>query len=380
MSRWPKVALGEICSPAERQVIPVAGQTYRQLGVRLWGEGAYEREAIDGANTKYAYFNRIEADNLVVNKIWARNGSVAVTTPDQSGTHVSIEFPIFALDHTQVNPGWMRLLTKWRGFWAACDEKAQGTSGKNRIKPQQFLSISIPLPSLDEQRAIVARLDAVAEKARQVEANLDEIEADLDALCRSFVFSPQTKPATLTPMRELLRLRQPDVFVDREQTYHFAGVYSFGRGVFKSVIKSGSEFAYEWLSILRKDDFTYPKLMAWEGALGVVPAECDGLVVSPEFPVFTVNTDIVLPEVLDVYFRTPQIWSELAAISTGTNQRRRRLQPSAFLEYQMPVPPMSIQKQLREIIQRRNDTNIKHAETRQTLKALLSSMLENILN
>jgi type I restriction enzyme S subunit len=78
------------------------------------------------------------------------------------------------------------------------------------------------------------------------------------------------------------------------------------------------------------------------------------------------------------HYRTPQIWSELAAISTGTNQRRRRLQPSAFLDYQMPVPPMSSQKKLREIVQRRTETNAKHAETRKSLKALLPSMLEQI--
>ncbi len=78
MGRWPIVALGDVCSLAERKVIPVEGQIYRQLGVRLWGEGAYERLMIDGANTKYSYFKRIETDDLVVSKIWARNGSLGV--------------------------------------------------------------------------------------------------------------------------------------------------------------------------------------------------------------------------------------------------------------------------------------------------------------
>jgi len=32
----------------------------------------------------------------------------------------------------------------------------------------------------------------------------------------------------------------------------------------------------------------------------------DRMVVSPEFPVFTIHTDEVLPEVLDIYFRTPE--------------------------------------------------------------------------
>lgn len=67
-----------------------------------------------------------------------------------------------------------------------------------------------------------------------------------------------------------------DVAVDGSVPYRFAGVYSFGRGVFPSVVKSGSEFSYERLSTVRTGDFIYPKLMAWEGALGVVPPEWDG--------------------------------------------------------------------------------------------------------
>jgi hypothetical protein len=45
--------------------------------------------------------------------------------------------------------------------------------------------------------------------------------------------------------------------------------------------------------------------MAWEGAFGIVPSELEGFVVSPEFPVFEVIEERVLPETLDIYFRTP---------------------------------------------------------------------------
>lgn len=248
------------------------------------------------------------------------------------------------------------------------------------LKLDDISKIEIWVPTLEEQRAIVARLDAVDDKARQVFAKLDEIEADLNALCRGLMLSPAEGKTKLMPMHELVVQRRPDVLVDRQKTYHFAGVYSFGRGVFKSVVKSGSDFAYEYLSTLKSGDFTYPKLMAWEGALGIVPPECDGLVVSPEFPVFSINTDIILPEILDVYFKTPQIWSTLAEISVGTNQRRRRLQPSAFLNYHMPVPPMAVQKRICETIKNSNEIKRKHAETRQSLKALLPSMLETLFS
>jgi type I restriction enzyme S subunit len=106
---------------------------------------------------------------------------------------------------------------------------------------------------------------------------------------------------------DLVKLRPPDVAVSSGEIYQFAGVYSFGRGVFKATLKSGNDFAYPRLTRLKTGEFVYPKLMAWEGALGVVPPECDGYVVSTEFPVFSINEDRVLPEVLDTYFRTPRV-------------------------------------------------------------------------
>ena len=125
----------------------------------------------------------MKSNDLVVNKIWARSGSVTVVPNHLTDCYVSGEFPLFELDQDRILPGWAKLLTKWKGFWLACDEKSQGTSGKNRIKPQQFLSVTIPLPnSITEQQTIVARLDAVTEKARQVAARLDATEADAERL------------------------------------------------------------------------------------------------------------------------------------------------------------------------------------------------------
>ena len=55
-----------------------------------------EREPVDGAATKYAQLFRAEEDDLIVNKIWARNGSVGVVTERLAGCYGSNEFPMFA--------------------------------------------------------------------------------------------------------------------------------------------------------------------------------------------------------------------------------------------------------------------------------------------
>ena len=48
---WSSVSLSEIASPIFRPVDVIPGKLYRTIGVRWWGEGAYERETIDGSTT-----------------------------------------------------------------------------------------------------------------------------------------------------------------------------------------------------------------------------------------------------------------------------------------------------------------------------------------
>ena len=372
--RWPMVPLGEVAEPVVRPITPQPSETYRFVGVKWWGEGAYEFARKLGAETAAPTLYRVEPDDIIINKIWARHGSLAVVPGELHGAVGSAEFPTFKADAGRLSPRWIHWWSKTKTAWDACSNSSFGSSGKNRIKPTEFLRIPIPLPNLEEQRRIVARLDAAEAHLRTISALRKGRDADCDQLLRTLISSaPGT---TLVPMSDLVRLREPDVTVDRSASYDFAGVYSFGRGVFRAGTKAGMDFAYPRLSTLRAGDFTYPKLMAWEGALGVVPPECDGCVVSTEFPVFEVMQDRVLPEVLDVHFRNPSVWPQLAGASTGTNARRRRLNPSDFLAYQFPLPSRSVQAQVakacrlsQEIRQR---DQVIDAETRAILPALLA--------
>jgi type I restriction enzyme S subunit len=178
----PAVPLREVAQPVSRTVTPVVGETYRQLGVRLWGQGAYEREPLDGGLTKYQHIFRAEHGDIVVNKIWARNGSVAVVDETLSGCHGSNEFPMFAPIPGRLDPRWMHWITKSRDFWTQCDEKSRGTSGQNRIKPERFLDVRIPLPSLAEQCRIVARIEELTAKIGEARGLRSAAHDELSAL------------------------------------------------------------------------------------------------------------------------------------------------------------------------------------------------------
>ncbi len=113
---WPEVPIGAVAGPVQRLVEPVPGVIYRQIGVRLWGQGAYERESMDGGATKYKTLNRVEAGDIIVNKIWARNGSVAMVPDELAGCHGSGEFPTFAVAPERLLPRWFHWATRTRWF------------------------------------------------------------------------------------------------------------------------------------------------------------------------------------------------------------------------------------------------------------------------
>ena len=138
---------------------PIVGKKYRQMGIRVWGKGGYEREILDGEDTKYQKLMKVEENDLVINKIWVRNGALTIVNKELEGSYVSTEFPTFKYDLNILHPLWLSFLIKQKKFWDLCSEKSFGTSGKNRIKPEEFLRVEIPLPSMEEQNRKVGILE-----------------------------------------------------------------------------------------------------------------------------------------------------------------------------------------------------------------------------
>lgn len=126
--------------------------------------------------------------------------------------------------------------------------------------------------------------------------------------------------------------------VDASSTYPTLGVKSHARGAFDSGVLQGASTAYKTLTQLQDGWLVYPKLMAWEGAMAVVPAELGGRWVTPEFVAYDVKGE----ELSRDYLRHLIAWSGfldwVRAGSAGTNVRRRRLQPAAFEAILIPLP------------------------------------------
>lgn len=367
---WPIVPLKNVLREQKLRIGTINGDNLPLLGVS--NVDGLHRSGKSRINDMSRYL-RVERDWFAYNPMRINVGSIGWAKDDNQTGIISPDYVVFSCTE-EVRPELIYWFLKHRQGLQAINAQTAG-SVRERLYFDSLARIKFPLPPIDDQRRVVTKIDRVFRQIKEIQALRQASAEEGDQMCRSIFRDGRYGPSTPTPMHELVTWRKPHVQVIATEAYEFAGVYCFGRGVFRGQRRTGSEFAYKQLTQIRANEFIYPKLMAWEGALAVIPQECDGLYVSPEFLVFTVNEDRVLPEVLDVHFRSPAVWPLLSGASTGTNVRRKRLNPGDFLNYEFPLPPRKAQEVLRSI--RKKVEQLHSARDRSAeLKALLPSILD----
>jgi type I restriction enzyme, S subunit len=154
---------------------------------------------------------------------------------------------------------------------------------------------------------------------------------------------------------EVLTLARDPVKVDAAATYPNLGIYSFGRGAFEKPPVDGDATSAETLYRVRRGQFIYSRLFAFEGAFALVPDTMDGYFVSNEYPTFDIDTDAASGEYLRIAICRPGTWREMASMTVGMGHRRQRLHPDAFLAYEMRLPPLDEQQRIVAAVQAADD-------------------------
>lgn len=340
---WAESSIAKVVTPVNRFEEPIPGKIYRQVGVRLWGQGAYERESIDGINTKYRSFNRTDVGDIIVNKIWARNGSVSVIFDGLEGCYVSGEFPLFKPKPKKLEEKWFYWITKTRWFWHRCDLQSRGTSGKNRIRPEKFLAIKIPLPPLSEQQRIVAKIEQLSAKIEERRKLQKEVEEESNAMLRS-AFKKLLKGSDRYPMKKVAPIVRRPVAIKPEEFYPELGVRSFGKGTFHKRALSGYEVGTKKLYWIHPADLVFHNVFSWEGAVAVAKEEDQGRVGSHRFISCVPKEGIATSDFLHFYFLTQEGLHKIGQASPGGAGRNRTLGLKKLEAIEVPV--VSYDKQL----------------------------------
>lgn len=387
MSNWPQVPLGELLSRADSPADLAPDTEYHEVTIRLWGKGVVSRGKVRGADVTTAR-RFVRSGQLILSKIDARNGALGMVPSELDGAIVSNDFPSFELQEAgRCLPGFMSWLVQSRSFVDLCKASSEGTTNRVRIKEDRFLQQRVPLPPLAEQQAIVARLDALADKSRQLTTHLDAVEADTDRLLIGLATRTDLSDAerarqgwTQGTLGDVLKLVSDPVSVKPEHSYPNVGVLSFARGLFAKPPIDGTTTSAATLYRIRAGQFVYSRLFAFEGAYAVAGHEHDGAFVSNEFPAFDINLEHANPEFLYAYFRSPDVWQSIARGSKGLGDRRQRVKPDQVLGHQLWLPPRQQTDRLGAVLPAVIDLRCRHAAIRDDNAALLHATLERLFS
>ncbi|MEU9315802.1 restriction endonuclease subunit S [Streptomyces sp. NPDC048295] len=167
---YPLRPLGEVMRLDIQRTPMKPATTYRLAGVLNAGKGVIAKGELDGGDTEYAAMNVLRVDQVVMRKLTAWEGPIAVVPAEFDGFVVSNEFPTFTLG-PELTPDWMRHICGSPRLWVEMKNRVSGTvQRRKRLAPEQLLQIQLPIPPREVQAQIVEMLDAVDSQIAALEA------------------------------------------------------------------------------------------------------------------------------------------------------------------------------------------------------------------
>ena len=379
MKAWPAVALGDLLSRSTETAVIAPDAEYHEVTIKLWGKGVVSRGKVRGSDV-VSVRRAVRANQLILSKIDARNGAIGMVPQELDGAIVSNDFPSFDFrDVRQCDPAFMGWLVRSTPFVALCKAASEGTTNRVRIMEDRFLAKQIALPPLAEQQALVARLDALAEKTRQLEAHLNAAERDAEHLL-ALRFRDAIANAPLRPMAEVAPLVRREAQITLDGSYPELGIRSFGKGTFHKPPLSGAEVGTKRLYRIEPGDLLFSNVFAWEGAIAIAQPEDAGRFGSHRFMTCQVNPVRTSAEFLRYYFLTDDGLLKIGEASPGGAGRNRTLGQEKLMAIEVPIPPLPIQQSFNHLQTEVAALKAQHAAQRTANAALLPAMLERVFS
>lgn len=178
-------------------------------------------------------------------------------------------------------------------------------------------------------------------------------------------FNPQYKTVRIG---DVLKLSKNIIAVESKVEYTRLTVKLFNKGIGERDKVLGSYIGTKRQTRVSAGQFVISKIDGKSAAFGIVEKKYDGAIVTPDFLVYDIDTEKILPEYLELVLRNETILNQFDTSSSGTTGRRR-LSQKVFENTKIALPSLEEQKSLvSEIIRIR--------KSQKNLEELLKSNIE----
>lgn len=370
---WKEVPLGEVIRQRKSFITIDDDITYKRCRVQTSARGVVLRDALRGAEIKTKKQQVCRAGDFLVAEIDAKAGGYGLVPLSLEGAVVSSHYFLFEVDEAQLDREYLGWYSRTNRFFDQV--RAVGSTNYAAIRPGSVLQYTMPLPSLLEQRRMVARLDRAAAAVASRSASADAVDAEIAATLAA-AFARIIADAPRAPMGDVAPLVRRPVTIDPDASYSEVGVRSFYRGVFTRRTIKGEEFDWQKLFLINEGDLVFSNLMAWEQAIGLAGLEHANSVGNHRMLTCEADRTCVTPDFLFYYFTTQEGFRQVLGASPGTMVRNKTLSTKLLPTITVPVPRLDDQRWFDKLQDAARAARAVKADAGAELAALLPAMLD----
>lgn len=270
-------------------------ETYKILGVRSYGLGAYLNREVLGSTLKMKKYQKAKKDHLFWCKVDTKNGAFGIITEELEDGLGSSNMTFAELDTKKINVNYLQLFFQSKKFNAYMDSQVVGTTNRKYIKFNNLLNeVKLSLPSLEIQKKIVKNYQTKINLATEQEQKAKNLEEEIE----NYLYKELglTKPIINNEKEKVLQ------FIE----YKDLNTWSYEQLKFNNVFQSQYQIKnFEEVCIIKnksfnkkvyKDDtFNYIDIGSIDPILGILEAKNIELLKAPSRATQCINTgDLII--------------------------------------------------------------------------------------
>jgi type I restriction enzyme M protein len=235
----------------------------------------------------------------------------------------------FALTDVDFDPvrEWMKKPRSGPRSWSVSSEELD----------QQTLSLLRRNPNVEGQSIDLSLSDRIAKAVDAANTLMKNINA--------LGIGASSVNPTLRSLGELMSRSKAVVQVEDAIDYKQITLQYHHRGARLRGIQKGCEIGTKRQFGVNAGQILISRIDARYGAIGIVPPELDGAIITGDFWAFDVKTEEVLPDFLDLFFALPE-FAKLCENASRGSTRRQRLEAKLFANIVIPWIPRVEQEKI----------------------------------
>lgn len=378
----PMVSLGDLLSLERRPVKVLPDAQYTEIGVYSFGRGIFHKQPRSGLQVGDKDLYLIKNGDFILQITFAWEGAVALASAAEDGLFGSVRFPAFRVDESRCFPSYLVTYFRTPSGREQLSRISPGSAGRNRVLSlKRIPEVMVPLPPLDAQRRIVARIEELAAKIEEARGLRREAVAQTLLVAASVMLRLFSGPelAESRRMADVLDFRYELVHPGDGTTgpLRFVGLQHIEASTGK---RKGEDHILAQELDGRKFRFSpgeivYGYLRPYLNKVWI--ADCEGICSVDQY-VLRPRLPLVDTSYLAYFMRSPLFVEQ--ANSLTNNLLLPRLRSGLLASIRVPVPSLGRQReivgQLDTFVAALESVKQLQAETAAELDALLPSVLD----